>query len=174
MCLKLQLRDDIERFTWCLDHWLCCMFDCIHVCVSLLKKLFLKASLTPPRHLAIYQASKLFFLSQSQHLLDTWWINRESSCLIDSFSTTRSIDRASVLDMLGCSSTLALHLHLSMAIFLSPALTACSIPLNTYICQDLLMAYIITCLDVEPRQQPCYFYHFFSYKLKKFLHLLKY
>ena len=36
MCLKLQLRDDFERFIWCLDHWLCCMFDCIHVCVNVI------------------------------------------------------------------------------------------------------------------------------------------
>ena len=49
MCLKLLLRVDFERFIWCLDHWLSCMLDYIHVCVfHFLKKLLLKASSTPP------------------------------------------------------------------------------------------------------------------------------
>ena len=66
----------------------------------------------------------LFFLSQSQHLFDTWWINRESYCLLNNFSTARSIDRASVLNTVGCSSTLARHLHMSTAIFSTPSSTA--------------------------------------------------
>ena len=33
MCLKLLLRDVFERFIWCLDHWLSCILDCIHVYV---------------------------------------------------------------------------------------------------------------------------------------------
>ena len=40
------------------------------LCFSLLKKLILKACSTP-----------------SWHLFDTWWIDRESSCPLDSFST---------------------------------------------------------------------------------------
>ena len=96
--------------------------------LSSFQAFFLIAISTPPRHR---------------------WINRESSCLVDSFSTARSIDRASVLDMLGCSSTLARHLHLSTTIFLTPTLTACSIPLDTYICRDLLMAYIISSCDPQ-------------------------
>ena len=94
--------------------------------------------------MAIYRASKFFFLSQSQHLLDTWWIDRESSYLLDSFLIVRLIDRASALDMVGCSLTLARHLHLSTTIFLTPTSTACSIPLDTYICRDLLIAYIFS------------------------------
>ena len=36
-----------------------------------------------------------FFISQSRQLLDTWWIDRESSCLFDSFSTLGgSIEKA--------------------------------------------------------------------------------
>ena len=58
-----------------------------YLCFSHLKKLFWKAGSTPPRYLAICRASQAFFLTQSQHLLDTWWIDRESSCLLDSFST---------------------------------------------------------------------------------------
>ena len=119
------------------------------LCFSLLEKLFLKACSTPPRHLAIYRASKLFFLSQSLHLLDTWWIDQECSNLLDSFSTARSIDRASVLDMVGCSSTLVRHLYLLTTIFSTPTSTACSIPLDTYICRDLLMAYIFSSCDPQ-------------------------
>ena len=81
--------------------------------------------------------------------LDTWWIDRESSRLLDSFLTARSIDRAFVLDMVGCSSTLARHLHLSTTIFSTPTSIACSIPLDTYICRDLLMAYIISLCDPQ-------------------------
>ena len=36
-----------------------------YLCFSLLEKLILKASSTPPRHLAIYQASKLFLIAIS-------------------------------------------------------------------------------------------------------------
>ena len=59
------------------------------LCFSLLKKLFLKASLTPPRHLLDTWLSvelPSFFLSQSRHLLDNWWIDRESSWTLGSFS----------------------------------------------------------------------------------------
>ena len=38
MCLKLQLRDVFERFIWCFNHWLCCMFDYIHVSIFLFSK----------------------------------------------------------------------------------------------------------------------------------------
>ena len=82
------LRDYFERFLCKLDHWLSCMLNCIHICVFLLlKNCFGKAGSTPPRYLAICRASQAFFLTQSQHLLDIWWINRESSCLLDSSST---------------------------------------------------------------------------------------
>ena len=81
--------------------------------------------------------------------LDTWWIDRESSCLLDSFSTARSINRASVLDMVVCSSTHAWHLHLSTAFFSTPTSIDCSIPLNTFIYRDLLMAYIFSSCDPQ-------------------------
>ena len=120
-----------------------------YLCFSLLEKLFLKACSTPLGHLAIYQASKLLFLSQSQHLLDTRWIDWESSYLLDSFSTVRSIDWASVLDMVVCSSTLAWHLLLLTTIFSTPTSTDCLIPLDTFICWDLLMAYIFFLCDSQ-------------------------
>ena len=120
------------------------------LCFSLLEKLFLKACSTPLRHLAICRASKLFFLLQSQHLLDTWWIDRESSCLLDSFSTARLIDRAFVLDMVVCSSTHAWHLHLSMAIFSTPSSTYFLTHLDTFICWALLRFYIFFLVRSEP------------------------
>ena len=58
-----------------------------YLCFSHLEKLFWKAVSTPPRYLAICRASQAFFLTQSRHLLDTWWIDRESSCLLDSSLT---------------------------------------------------------------------------------------
>ena len=95
------------------------------------------------------RASKLVFLitisTPPRHLVD----RSRSSCLLDSFSTARSIDWASMLDMVGCSSTLPRHLHLSTAIFSTPSSTACSIPLDTYICRDLLMAYLISSCDPQ-------------------------
>ena len=81
--------------------------------------------------------------------LDTWWINRESSCLLDNFAIARSIDWAFVLHMVGCSLTLARYLHLSTTIFLTPSSTTCSIPFDTYICRDLLMAYLISSCDPQ-------------------------
>ena len=58
-----------------------------YLCFSPLEKLFWKAGSTPPWYLAICWASQAFFLTQSRHLLDTWWIDRESSCLLDNSST---------------------------------------------------------------------------------------
>ena len=67
------------------------MYSCLWF--SPIEKLFWKTSLTPPRYLAICRASQAFFLTQSRHLLDTWWIDRESSFLLDSSSTP--VDRSS-------------------------------------------------------------------------------
>ena len=59
-----------------------------YMCFSHFEKLFWKAVSTPPRYLAICRASQAFFLTQSRHLLDTWWIDRESSCLLLDSSLT--------------------------------------------------------------------------------------
>ena len=119
----------------------------LHSCLyfSLLEKLFLKTCSTPPRHMAIYRASKIFFYRN----LDTWWIDWQRSYLLDSFSIARSIDRAFVLDMVVCSSTQAWHLHLSMAIFSTPASTYFLTHLDTFICRDLLIAYIFSSYDLH-------------------------
>ena len=70
-----------------LDHRLSCMLDCIHVCVfHISKNWFQKLA----RHLLDTLLSvDLFqlFLLHSRQLHNPWWIDRESSCLLDSFST---------------------------------------------------------------------------------------
>ena len=83
------LRDYFERFLCWLDHWLSCMLGCIHICVfHISKNCFDKLS----RHLldtllSVELLKYFLFFMQSRHLIDTWWIDRESSCLLDSSST---------------------------------------------------------------------------------------
>ena len=78
---------------YCVDWiigWVVCWIAFMSVFFSSRKivlKSWLDTSSTPPRYLAICRASRAFFLSQSQQLLDTWWIDRECSCLLDSSST---------------------------------------------------------------------------------------
>ena len=68
------------------------------------RKTVLKSSSTPPRYLTICRASQAFFLTQSRHLLDTWWINRESSCLLDSSSTPGGSIELLFLNLILCCS----------------------------------------------------------------------
>ena len=75
-----------------------------YLCFSHLEKLFWKVGSTPPRYLDICQASQAFFLTQSQHLLDTWWIDREISCLLDSFSTPGGSIELLFLNLILCCS----------------------------------------------------------------------
>ena len=68
-----------------------------YLCFSHLEKLFWKAVSTPPQHflntLLFVKLLKHFFKTQSRHLLDTWWIDQESSYFLDSSSTpARSIE----------------------------------------------------------------------------------
>ena len=62
---------------------------------------------TPNLFLEIFQA---FFLSQSRQHLDTWWINRECSCLLDSFSIPGGSIELLFLDLIPCCSILARYL----------------------------------------------------------------
>ena len=115
LVLKIfKLRDYFERFLCWLDHWLSCMLDCIHICVFLLSKNYFeklaRTSSTPPRYLAICRASQAFFLTQSRHLLDSWWIDRESSCLLDSSSTPSGSIDLLFLKLILCCSILARYL----------------------------------------------------------------
>ena len=87
------------------------MFDCIHICVFLLSKnCFGKAGSTPPRYLAICRASQTFFLTQSRHLLDTLWIDRQSCCLLDISSTPGGSIELLFLNLILCCSILARYL----------------------------------------------------------------
>ena len=81
-----------------------------YLCFSPLEKLFWKAGSTPPRYLAICRASQAFFLTQSRHLLDTWWIDWESSCLLDSSSTPGGSIELLFLNLILCCSILARYL----------------------------------------------------------------
>ena len=75
-----------------------------------------------------------FFLSHSRQLLDTWWIDRENSCLLDNFLTASEQIELLFLHLMDCSSTPSRYLYLST--------TISSIPLDTFIYRDLLRTYI--------------------------------
>ena len=109
---------DWEIFFWdfCVDWiigWVVCWIAFISVFFSSQKivlKSWLDTSLTPPRYLVICRASQAFFLSQSRHLLDTWWIDRESSCFLDSSSTPGGLIEILFLNLILCCSILAQYL----------------------------------------------------------------
>ena len=127
--------------------YVACLIAFMSMFFSSRKNVFKKACTTPPRHLAICQASKLFFLiTISTSSTPDGSIEKVTVSLI---ATARSINRATILDMVVSSSTLAQHLHLSTAIFSTPTSTACSMPLYTYIYRDLLMAYIFSSCDPQ-------------------------
>ena len=109
---------------------------------------YLDTSSIPPRHLAIYRASKLFFLSQSRQILNSWWIDKESSCLFDSFSTPGGLIELLFLIRYFCSLIPSWHLHLSTSIFSTPSSTDGSTPLDTSICRELLRIYIFVLCDL--------------------------
>ena len=87
-----------------------------YLCFSSLEKLFWKAGSTPLRYLAICWASQAFFLMQSRHFLDTLWIDRESSCLLDSFSTPGGSIELLFLILMCCSSIPSRHLSCRRAL----------------------------------------------------------
>ena len=100
------------------------MHSCL--CFSLFEKLLLKASLTPPRHLAICRASKLFLIAIStppQHLVDR---SRLSSSVFASFLDT--------------SSTVASINVVFLDTFFDRWL-------DTFICRELLRIYIFFLCD---------------------------
>ena len=99
-----------------------------------LEKLVLKSGSTP----CYLSSFSSFFLSQSRQLLDIWWIDRESSCLLNSFSTLGGSIELLLLDLMSCSSIP----QLSMTISLIPTSIASSTPLDTCIYRALLRVYI--------------------------------
>ena len=155
LILKIfKLRDYFERFLCCLDHWLSCMLDCIHICVFHISKNYfekLARHLLDTSSIPFYLSSfsSIFFLSQSRHLLDTWWINRESSCILDSSSTPAGSIELLFLTLTLCCSIASSMPWLSKTRSSIPTSTDPSIPLDTCICWDLLAAYIRPLCDPE-------------------------
>ena len=146
MCLKFLLRDDFERFIWCLDLWLCFMFDCIHVLFfSSWKTIFkslLDTSSTPG-----YLLSFLDFFSY--HNLDTSLtpggsIKKVPVSSIASRQLGRSIELLFLIWWV-----FPRHLHLLTAICSTPTSIDVSTPLDTFIFWDLLMAYIFSSCDPQ-------------------------
>ena len=109
-----------------------------YLCFSHLEKLFWKAVSTPPRHLAICQASQAFFLMQSRHLLDTLWIDRQSSCLLDSSLTLGGSIELLFLNLILCCSIP----QLSKTSSSTPTSTASSIPPDTSTVEHYWRVYI--------------------------------
>ena len=95
--------------------------------LSSFQAFFLIAILTPPRQL-VDQSRK--HLSPRQ-LLNTWWIDREISCLFDSFLTTGGSIELLFLYLMGCSSRPPRYLYLSKTNFLTPSSTNGLTPLDT-------------------------------------------
>ena len=55
-------------------------------------------------HICVFHISKNCFEKLARHLLDAWWIDRESSCLLDSSSTPGGLIELLFLNLiLGCS-----------------------------------------------------------------------
>ena len=89
-----------------------------NLCFSLLEKLFLSNldSFSTP-HLSVELLS--YFLSQSRHLSTARWINQESSCPFDSFSTTGGSIELLSSCLLNSYSTPPRQLNLSMPFMLN-------------------------------------------------------
>ena len=108
LCLKNFLDWETILRDFCVHWiigWVVCWISFISVFFTSWKtvlKSWLDTPSTPPRYLAICRASQAFFLTQSRHLLDTWWINRESSYLLDSSSTPGGSTELLFLNLILC------------------------------------------------------------------------
>ena len=106
--------------------WVVCWIAFISVFFTS-RKTILKSYLDTSSNLAICRASQTFFLMQSRHLLDTWWIDRESSCLLDSSSTPGGSIKLLFLNLILCCSIPQQSSTRSS----TPTSTASSIPPDT-------------------------------------------
>ena len=117
LCLKFfRLRD------FCVDwiiNWVVCWIAFIFVLFSSRKtilKSWLDTCSTPSWYLTICRASQAFFLMQSRHLLDTWWIDRAfvlesyslllDTCSIPQLSKTNSLTPTLTSRYLSCRALL--------------------------------------------------------------------
>ena len=113
--LKILNWETILR-DYCVDWiigWVVCWFAFISVFFTSQKtvsKCCLDTFSTPSWYLAICRASQAFFLMQSWHLLDTWWIDWESSYLLDSSLTPGGSIKLLFLNLILCCSILARYL----------------------------------------------------------------
>ena len=108
-------------------------------------------SLLDTSSIASYLLSFLsFFLSQSRQHLNTWWIDRESFCLLDSFSTPGGLIELLFLIRYFCSSIPSRHLHLLTSIFLDTYLDKWLDTSRHLICQDLLRIYLSFLVRSDP------------------------
>ena len=87
MCLKI----DVERCFWKFKMFfgsLVVLHAWLHsyLCFSLLEKLFL-SNLDTSRHLAYLSRSLVVCYRNRDSCLDSWWIDRENSWTLNSFST---------------------------------------------------------------------------------------
>ena len=108
------------------------MLDCIHICIfHISKNCFEKLARHILDTLLSVELLKHFFVTQSRHLLNTWWIDRESSCLLDSSSTpARSIELLFSIP------------QLSKTRSSTPTSTTSSIPLDTSTVEHYWRVYI--------------------------------
>ena len=136
---NFKLRDYFERLLCGLDHWLSCMLDCIHVCIFLL--------------------SKIYFEKLARHLLDTllsvellkhFFKRNLNTTLIPGGSIekapTSSIAPRHLLDRSSFCSESDSFCSIASSI---PTSTDTSIPLDTFICWDLLATYIRPLCDPD-------------------------
>ena len=142
MCLKLLLIDVFESLICCLNPWLSCMLNCIHICVFPFLKNWFYAIPTPPRHLAICRALKLFLIAIST-------LPRQLGGSIkkvhgSSIASRQLVDRSNFFSYLCCfvprhllDNCICRRFKLS-----TPFLIDVSTPLDTFICRDLLNLYI--------------------------------
>ena len=104
-CSKVLNWETILR-DFCVDWiigWVICWIAFISVFFTS-RKTILKSYLDTSSNLAICRASQAFFLMQSRHLLDTLWIDRESSYLLDSSSTPDGLIELLFLNLTLCCS----------------------------------------------------------------------
>ena len=105
---KMLIRSLVELHAWLHSY----------LCFSLIEKLFL-SNLDNSSTLNLSVELLNCFLSQSRHLLTARWINQESSCPFDSFSTTGGSIELLSSCLLNSYSTPPRQLNLSMPFMLN-------------------------------------------------------
>ena len=111
LCSKFLDWESILR-DYCVDWiigWVVCWIAFMFVFFSF-RKTVLKSWLDTSSIPCYLSSFSSLFLTQSGHLLDTWWIDRESSCLLNSSSTPGGSIEFLFLKLILCCSILARYL----------------------------------------------------------------